>query len=908
MKLLQKPIIKLCLLLLYTASSSVGMVFKSSDRTHGELIPLSSVRELVARKTTFTRIPVSIFNFTGEAFMYIEKRDTKGVIAHVNSHEGQRNLIQEDMGAAGCSWRYSPDTQGCVWCVRSAKCAAGWEYYKYNMCGFGGCQSICKQAYNCPTPAPTGSPTTLAPTDHPTTHPTPSPTVPTPAPTMLPTAAPTFTDFSLPIEVPMKKTSFDNVYVINEFNGLVIEYKPEGFSMDWIKSGQDIDTKEEDANHPQIWNYDSSGHMSSAQNPKIRLYINEDAQLVAGWPCSACDVAVIHYNTITRTLLIEGVSKILCIENNKPALCEENSNSPTTRWKFKTREEAFPHDFGIIGEYYIVSKDTDLVIEQRTHVSGFPLMTWIPDGSIGQLWHHDSYGRILNRLGEFIEAVDVFVIKYTIPNLKPGSKYTVPGWEGPLEIVMTREAYRYVNQVTYIMTDHKVPPTKFMSTSSKQEDDPGQQWHLVGGQLINGHDNRKLALKPLLDEQIKIPMTFMGQECELVNEVKDQFYLVPSSMIVSWIDVVSLKNFDLPYALEEALYYQRTAAYHINSIIGLSPEELVSRSHFHVGFIEEAVHEWKKAGKAAAVGGIVGNATAFAGSVLNIVGFALSGVTFGGSAIYMAIGSALSLSAYSVDNINMMNKQAQDKAGKNALKILEEIQKTVLSGSNALASFLDDYQGAMRRLDDFYASNEGQKQLRIMEQEKQAFAEKIGYADFASFYTDLVGGSTFLSDLMRNLVWIPLAQGTYISSFRTLLLHHSYTSAPRVPQGPTTFGGLSAIVDAVYALYYGAGLYTSIKKLQKLHGDDNLGDELVRNCHVIDDTIKDMVNQLNLLAGDVEDVKTIYALTSRQDMLFTDDRWRTLDVEGEFPGLLESPVYGQIFDARWYEGCSHIPC
>jgi hypothetical protein len=272
------------------------------------------------------------------------------------------------------------------------------------------------------------------------------------------------------------------------------------------------------------------------------------------------------------------------------------------------------------------------------------------------------------------------------------------------------------------------------------------------------------------------------------------------------------------------------------------------------------------------------------------------------------MGSALSLSAYAVENINMMNKQAQDKAGKNAMSILEEIQKSVLSGSNALASFLDDYQGAMRRLDEFYASSEGKRQLRIMEQEKQAFADKVGYADFASFYTDLLGESTLAKDLMRNIIWIPMAQGTMASSFRTLLLHHSYSSAPRVPSGPTTFGALSAIVDVVYALYYGYGLYTSIKDLVKLHGDDNLGDELVRNCHVVDETIGDMVNTLNLLAGDVEDVKSIYALTSRQDMLFKDDRWRTLDVEGEFPGLLESPVYGQIFDARWYDGCSHIPC
>jgi len=133
----------------------------------------------------------------------------------------------------------------CISIKISSLCAAGWYYPKWNHCGFGGCQNICQQPYNCYTPGPTG------------------------IPTRSPTGSPNTTNY----------------------------------------------------------------------------------------------VVVFHYDYVYRTLQIDGYydsdyvfrpnCKILCIENNKLALCEENSNSQTIRWKFKTREEAFPHDSGIIGEYYI---------------------------------------------------------------------------------------------------------------------------------------------------------------------------------------------------------------------------------------------------------------------------------------------------------------------------------------------------------------------------------------------------------------------------------------------------------------------------------------------------------------------------------------------------------------------------
>jgi hypothetical protein len=342
--------------------------------------------------------------------------------------------------------------------------------------------------------------------------------------------------------------------------------------MDFIHSSKD-DSNDEIPHHPQLWHFnrDHTRIITSANDWVIQI---KDDQVVAA-PKENADATILSYDPISRNIRINDL--FLCVESDedKSQLTVCDSDSAKSRWIFKTPEEAFPQEFGDNEKYYIASKDSHLVVEQTYTRQGYPLTTWIPDGSSGQLWYSDSHGRIRND-DYIIEAVDVVAIKYIIPDVPVGGIFVVSSSNYPdFQVTMTSELWHFRGSTNYFLADIPLEQSELVSTTRIEDDGfrGKQQWDLKGGQLVNGYQNRKLVIRDLNGSLI-------GVECKLEEETTAEFYLVPEAMIVSWINLVALKKKAISYVREEFLFYQKVAAFHINTIIGVSPEELITRANY----------------------------------------------------------------------------------------------------------------------------------------------------------------------------------------------------------------------------------------------------------------------------------------------------------------------------------------
>jgi hypothetical protein len=349
--------------------------------------------------------------------------------------------------------------------------------------------------------------------------------------------------------------------------------------MDWIVSSRDEEKKDIEA-HPQLWHFsEDHKHVITSVNDWV-IQVNKDNQIVAA-PVTDSTYGL-SYDPVSQNIAIgDNPPQFLCVDSNKKlAVCEDPS-SEESRWIFKTPEEAFPRDyFEKPPKYYIASKQNDLIVEQTYSQKGYPLTTWIPDGSSGQLWFSDSYGRILNDDGYIMEAVDLVAIKYIIPDIAIGENFVVSSPNHPdIPVIMTKELYDYRGTAHYYLTNVSPDNSQGLVSTSIEKDEAlvgKQQWDLKGGQLVNGLHNRKLAIH---DDKNDADETPIGVECGLEDETTDEFYLVPQEMVVSWIDLVASKKLGMSYAREEVFFYQKVAAFHMDSIIGMSPEELLARSH-----------------------------------------------------------------------------------------------------------------------------------------------------------------------------------------------------------------------------------------------------------------------------------------------------------------------------------------
>jgi len=931
------------------------------ERIHASMKPLAHVQgELVSfervREKTFTKVPAII------------PTNASLISKHWNLSGSESSedviLYQHNVQGGGCKLRYKDDPQGCVTCFHDHKCPTGWSYHTYKHCGFlhWGCHSICKQEYDCPTDSPTTSPTTLAPTT---------------SPTWSPTGAPTFAPFTIPKEI-KRTTPFvgftGEFYLINERTGQVVEqaiadshprpgrfqcsdliddgqgcvtclhdnkcptgstykkYEHCGFLwmgckskcakhydcdepyellyMNWIQSSKDNE-KNTIPNHPQLWHFNEEHNqiITSANDWVIQIRGEE----VVAAPATSGSAYVLSYDVVSQNIRIGENNQFLCSGfDEKLKLCEDPGPAES-RWIIKTPEEAFSREYGNMGKYYIASKESDLIVEQTYTQEGYPLTTWIPDGSSGQLWYSDSHGRIRNDGGYYIESADSVAIKYIIPDVPVGTNFAVSSPNHPdFELQMTPELWHFRGTTNYLISDISPDKIAVMSTTTTPDQElvGGQQWDLKNGQLVNGLGQRKLAIDDLNGSHI-------GVECSLENKTSAGFYLVPEAMIVSWIDLVALKKFDMSYVREEAFFYQKVAAFHIDTIIGLSPEELVARAHIYQELITSGVDALRKHNKDKSVGSIATSGVGILGGIVNIIGFLAIPATFGGSAALLAVGATISGSAELASAIHDAKVSGKIEVAERAVEMLfYEIQGSVLSGANALGSFLTDYLAAMRRLMAYNQTPEGQQELQEMEEWAVALAHDVGYERWEVMYReiftpgtqafelalklgDLAETGTGLGMTLRTLY--VLATATKLSDkLEELFPAFNYFNAGYSP-------GLDVVMEVAWIILAVGNI---VLESMKLHQNDMIGAEMLKGVDAIRNETSNMYSLLNALNGDVEDLRDLDAQLPASKMFFTNDelndKWRTLTDMGN--GELDNPVYGKLTDVNWYPGCDNIPC
>jgi hypothetical protein len=936
----------------------------------GEIVSFERVRD-----KTFTKVPAVV------------SANASLISKHWNLSGGDSSaeviLYQQNVEGGGCKIRYQDDPQGCVTCFHDHKCPAGWSYHTYKHCGFlhWGCRSVCKQEYDCPTAAPTTSPTrspTVSPTTSPTLFPTSPPTfAPFTIPQEIKRATPFvgFTgDFYLINELTgqvieqailaghPRPGRFQCSDLIDDPQGCVtcfhddkcptgstyIKYEHCGFLhwgcrsicskhkdcaepfealfMGWIRSSKD-ELRRTIPKHPQLWHFNQHHNRIIASANDWVIQIRGDGVVAA--PATSESAYGLSYDPESQNIRIGEDNLILCVGSDDPSkltLCQD-PDSAESRWIFKTPEEAHRGEYveHIERRFYVASKESDLIVEQTYNQKGYPLTTWVPDGSSGQLWYSDGDGRILNVDGYIMEAVDFVAIKYIIPDTPVGENFAVSSPNHPdFQVTMTRDLWNHRGSTHYYLSN--VSPENFEGlVSTSHEIDEAlvgkQQWDLRGGQLVNGLRNRKLAIHDKKNDSSKTKLqrkmdyvaslTQIGVECSLEDETTDEFYLVPEAMIVSWIDLVVLKKIDVSYAREEVFYYQKVAAFHLDTIIGVSPEELLSRANIFQQLISDGVDKWRKVEKDKAVSSIAFSSVDVVGSLFTVIGtwFVPAPPL---NALLIGAGIAISTSNNIIKAWHDANTKGTTEAAEKFVELLfYEIQASVVSGLNALQSFLEDYTAAVERLMEYDQSAEGQAELQAMEEQARAFAHEVGYESWKVMYREAFTTGTKIYKFIKKNPGMKAVKAThnFLYDFKNmyfLMTLKKFKFLADKGRNYLMHDALVVIKVAWIFLQFGSIVLESMK----LHANDQIGAEVLKGVDAIVDRTSELYSLLNALNGDVEDLRDLDAITPTSEMFFTNDelndKWRTLTDMGN--GELDSPVYGKLNDVNWYPGCDNIPC
>lgn len=348
--------------------------------------------------------------------------------------------------------------------------------------------------------------------------------------------------------------------------------------------------------------------------------------------------------------------------------------------------------------------------------------------------------------------------------------------------------------------------------------------------------------------------------------------------------------------IKELLFYQKTAAFHMSTVIGLSPEELITRSYVMKQAALEAASELEKSGKNYAISNIVHSSVSIIATGFEILGYALSGPTFGAGLFFAAIGNLLSLSSDAVQRINgfssghNINKQ-------DAQEVLGEIQRSVLTGGFALASFLDDYVEVIQRFDTFKKSAEGQQELQKMEEDADILAKEMAYTDFNALSDALqLHGSGLWTVKSQIEKAIPLIEYSIYKDFDATVAYEKFT---KIDLGASS----QLFTKGAWMFSIGKGTFDIIRnalRLGKDQLDTPIGEAIRDNVEFLDQAIPEMYAKISELVGDAEDLMSLEAAVEELGALIDihdDNEWRTLEDKGN--GDMENEVYGTLYNVMW---------
>jgi hypothetical protein len=390
-------------------------------------------------------------------------------------------------------------------------------------------------------------------------------------------------------------------------------------------------------------------------------------------------------------------------------------------------------------------------------------------------------------------------------------------------------------------------------------------------------------------------------------ESTDQFYIVPRELTSTWIDMIATKRASQRLGgivrnavIKELLFYQKTAAFHMSTVIGLSPEELVTRANVMKHAANEAASELERSGRNYAISEVVRGSANIVATGFEILGYALAGPTMGLSLFFAGLGRILSLSNEAVTRINgFYGTHIADRV--EAQEVLGEIQRSVLTGGFALSTFLDDYVEVIQRYHNFEQSPEGQLAIQTMERDGNTLAREMGYTDFEAFFDELLvrGSDIWSRHSFRAYTAIPLIEYAMYRDFTATVFYERFTGIDL----SSSFSFANTLAAGAWIFSVTTGTFAIVRNAIRLgRGEENtpLCNAIRENVEFLDQAIPEMYSRISELAGDTGDLMLLEAaveeLGQRIDVA-NGNGWRTLEDRGQ--GIMENEVYGRLYNVLW---------
>lgn len=603
-------------------------------------------------------------------------------------------------------------------------------------------------------------------------------------------------------------------YIVNDFSGLMMIFDRSGKEgvrvMPALTPGvEEIDYEQ------QLWFFnsprlDAEGHFTiEASGGDLGGIIVGDVgkQVRVG----QTGMARVVFDPIERTLVADG-GRMLCVPTTGATVVAEiKNNMMTTRvknehdvkwcdikkdggklhtkWRFKTEREMFPERFHSRGHVYVANQANHQVLTANpAGAKGLPVNLFPARGENRQLWKVDKWGRLINKEGEALELADEAAAHvYVWEDAKVGDELIadITGMNGEkmnVIVWVTWEMYALYRgkwitvgaEKTATIQWPEMWPDELVSIDSNhntKEIKHNRVWFNRGGKMTNRHNSKVLETMGDCKKTGIFGQNVEARKSSTVSGCpKHQLWrLIPEALTEDYLAIVydaQKKGLKEPSPIMMAALYNMIAKDHISDVIGLSPEELLSKAKLLAEVLRHMARHAVENGKNKAIGDIVGGATTIVGGVMQIFAWAAAPFTSGASIGLHYLGDVISNSG---SMTNMVLNQVYQYDDAQVALYIEGLAQEVVAGLEAFATFLQQYVDVYEKVGVYLQKPEGKKELL----EGVEMVSKVE-EDFYTVKEVVTPGATVISSLVLQGLQ---AKGVVdnIGYFK-MMRHFTYTS------------------------------------------------------------------------------------------------------------------------------------